>query len=631
MLDLVSPWVQAPSGWNCTETGCSYPAVLKNSTVGSGAGLCVAHAYTKGLIPAINGLDYTSSFLKPATFGWLLSKGQTCTIGSHYGTYSASALMQASGYVIFACEEHASYFLTAKEIENLKTKGSMILTKWGTVWQGKQSGQVHTGWNCTEHYVGTHSHGGQAVLANPNGGKGLCLQHALAHSDPEIKALIPLLIPGKSPLNYDWEPPELVSVCTMADCVEQAVAHLKGTDHYLCHAHVSPYLPVLSLKMWLSPPSYLIPEGVHKIPGTTWQMMATSGVTFKCTVVSCSKIAVAYETTKKHAMICEEHKKALAGWISVMPVYTAPVKSIHYGETPTVSVLQRARDRKVKRERKPVVVKAAPIDTSRGIDVDKSEALLYFPFVEDMKHNEDSEISFDDDDTEYPNAVEKIGLDSKLPLIQAAAEFYLLMDASLCPPSDAQRRATGMFKELTDFLAWQMRLYIECACLGEARYAASRCADSVDKAKFLQNPKWRKIFNDITSGGYDRFTVWTKFPKVVDRQSRSQPRNGAGWGDLMVFTMLIHETLHWRGGGYGGKKWGQCAKTVLQYIRGKLTPEAFVDTAFGLKHNGNIVFDKLWQVHSIEAILDANQRGDMEALLPIAAPDVTAVWKEANE
>ena len=225
---------------------------------------------------------------------------------------------------------------------------------------------------------------------------------------------------------------------------------------------------------------------------------------------------------------------------------------------------------------------------------------------------------------EHSKPIGDIGLHEHLSLPQAACEFYLLMDASLCTPSEQQEEAARQFSALTDYLASQMSLYIECACLGEARYAMGRVRDT-SNVKFLKNPKWAAVYSDICNGDKDRYTVWKMFP-VLSRKYSGGKGKGKGTA-LLLFSVLVHDTLKWRSGGFGGKKWAECAKTVLAYRRRRIDAVSFVDTAFGLKHNGNIVFDKLWNVAGIEHILDANQRGDMSELCKLASTEVTDLWK----
>ena len=219
--------------------------------------------------------------------------------------------------------------------------------------------------------------------------------------------------------------------------------------------------------------------------------------------------------------------------------------------------------------------------------------------------------------------VDPLGLKPKLKLSQAAAEWYLLMDASLCKPSPAQAQAKADFDKLTAFLAHQFVTYIECATLGEARYAAGH-VHGVEEARFLKTPKWRAIYNDVTCGHKDRYAVWRAFPEYARQHGR---RN------LLLFVVLVHGNLKWGTGkhtGFGGLKWATCAKVALAYRRHKLTAEQFVDTAFGLKHNGNIVFDKLWNVGSLQHVLDINLAGGLDDLTHYAAADVAKLWKEAN-
>jgi len=45
------------------------------------------------------------------------------------------------------------------------------------------------------------------------------------------------------------------------------------------------------------------------------------------------------------------------------------------------------------------------------------------------------------------------------------------------------------------------------------------------------------------------------------------------------------------------------------FEEGKITPHSFVDTCFGLEHNGGRYFDKWWNTSGINVVLDLNQEG----------------------
>lgn len=367
-------------------------------------------------------------------------------------------------------------------------------------------------------------------------------------------------------------------------------AEHNGKQYGLCPWHAEMYGLTFSFNLGWHPEVGMYQ---HWMPCTT----------AACTIVGCGNMSVAMHPTGN--ALCIVHAPY---WIP--PKY---LKKLVVGEPVQAKappVLTKAKPK--------VKVKAKAGKKVRHAHAPKDEALskawgttLYFPFEEDATPS----------GGHSPAEIEAIGLVTDLDIRQAAAEWYLLMDASLAPESEAQREAARQFKALTDFLAAQMSLYIECACLGEARYAASRVTNANER-RFLANPKLRGIYSEICSGAFHRYMVWAKFPEYARRYGR---RN------LLLFTVLVHDTLNWKGGGYGGKKWGQCAKTVLAYRRKRIDKVTFVDTAFGLKHNGNIVFDKLWKVSGVEDILDANQRGDMDRLCLFASAEVVELWKKVNE
>jgi len=204
------------------------------------------------------------------------------------------------------------------------------------------------------------------------------------------------------------------------------------------------------------------------------------------------------------------------------------------------------------------------------------------------------------------------GLDPKLNLAQAAADFYLLADLAI--EDDA---ADAALHTLADTLAEQMARYVEIACAGEARYGLSKA----QLHKVVRNPQFKAFvaaLGQLKQGG--RFHVWANYDGLVRRFGKQ----------TLLFLVLIFEKGKWAGGAFGGKKWAVCAKTALAYRRGQLSAVLFVDTAFGLTHNGNIVYDKLWSVSGLKKVLDANLAGKMVKVAEYAGPSVRNRWAKVR-
>ena len=496
--------------------------------------------------------------------------------------------------------------------------------------------KLATGWICTVDGGGCPT---PAVYGDSDYG-GLCLRHAMKKGivPPKLSGLVHMAeATWKASCTPGW-------MCTFLGC--EAPALYMSSSAGLCADHAGYYIPPkvqkelnptvapdLSLKIAGLYLSMAETQWVHPVPGMHWV----------CTYDDCGapaawKPAGAGVT----AGLCAVHAMTMSNKMNLMDsevVLPAGKGKEHPGldsfsykamstpepPQPAKSVLSLASQ-----WGKPAMV--LPVAT-KGRGATKADP-LGFPWEQDWNKAHGVMSSGD-----YDVLLGEIGLHQHLPLPQAACEFYLLMDASLTSPSEHQEMAAKRFEQLTHYLASQMSLYIECACLGEARYAMGRVRDA-GNAKFLKNPKWKAVYNDLCAGDKDRYTVWKMFP-VLSRKyagGRGRKRGYRGKGratpsgegtTLLLFTVLVHDTLNWRSGGFGGKKWAECAKTVLAYRRRRIDPVSFVDTAFGLKHNGNIVFDKLWPVHGIERILDANQRGDMAELCKLASTEVTDLWKAA--
>ena len=506
---------------------------------------------------------------------------------------------------------------------------------------------VYVHWNCTQVITGATACCNSAVYSDDNSG-GLCVDHAYT------AGILPVLNVGHSKATLEeiksvqWGAANVLNwVCTVGtgdnkdtQCGKSAVyrpplgevALLYGSG--LCAHHAEYFLTPAQLETLDTVGITAVPQSgdskvIKGLPAggmayTVWTPKFIS-LNWVCTYSNCGAPAQ-WKSVEGTAGLCEKHAALMAEEMvftdaspkSLSPMshttYSAhtPKSSLEYYKpgTPPKPILDTVC--------KPVIPKVKAKE-KRGVDTADP---LGIPWEQDWNtlHGVHSVPS--------KKQLGEIGLDEHLSLPQAACEFYLLMDAALCTVSPGQQEAEKQFKLLTEYLAGQMSLYIECACLGEARYAVGRVQD-IENAKFLQNPKWHSIYTDLCDGDKDRYTVWRMFPALSRKYSGGSGRSRKNTA-LLLFTVLVHDSLPWRSGGFGGKKWAECAKTVLAYRRGRIDAVSFVDTAFGLKHNGNIVFDKLWDVSGIEHILDANQRGDMGDLCTLASTEVADLWKAVS-
>jgi len=71
---------------------------------------------------------------------------------------------------------------------------------------------------------------------------------------------------------------------------------------------------------------------------------------------------------------------------------------------------------------------------------------------------------------------------------------------------------------------------------------------------------------------------------------------------------------------YGGKKWGEIAKVLRNFVHGVLSPELLLDTGFTLAHNGGPIFNKHVLYHTYESkelckVLDVQRAGMIPQLV----------------
>ena len=146
-------------------------------------------------------------------------------------------------------------------------------------------------------------------------------------------------------------------------------------------------------------------------------------------------------------------------------------------------------------------------------------------------------------------------------------------------------------------------------------------------------------YTDMAVGGELRHArtkvLWTKIPKpILDGLKSSKlpvSRNSAWHGWYFMRQQYGTIALRWammtfqkfKGGAFGGLKWSVIAETLWKYEAGVYTGQTFVDTAWGLEHNGGCYFNKRWSpsykgVH-LKSILDANQKGNYSALMEHAS------------
>ena len=189
-------------------------------------------------------------------------------------------------------------------------------------------------------------------------------------------------------------------------------------------------------------------------------------------------------------------------------------------------------------------------------------------------------------------------LDSTMNLKRTAADFYLLMDLNIDEEDE------GRFQELMDWLLPQFIRYTDMAVGGELRHAA-HMMKSGTKA-----PAPLAIALNTGKIPQDRHAAWKAW-KFFRKTHGSQALK---WAQITF--------PRFKSNGFGGKPWANIAKVLWMYETGLLTPITFVDTCWGLQHNGGCYFDKAWTVSKLKSGLDATLHKNFALLRSFASPSV---------
>lgn len=216
---------------------------------------------------------------------------------------------------------------------------------------------------------------------------------------------------------------------------------------------------------------------------------------------------------------------------------------------------------------------------------------------------------------------------------QVAADFYLLEGISsgvinvdhACDTKDNGRcsickygftwhsdelkmirhEAETMYQELIAKLDPVFQAYVEMACGGELRH--------------------HPCFGNRVVSGHRR-TAWANWRTVREKV-----------GDQALLDMQDMFS-DWKGGGFGGKKWGDAAKLLYDRVQGKMTAAMWCDRVFTLVHNGGVFLNKLdwevlnrkhWDLGSLQSrVLPAHGTNGWNILLGVASPPVYKLWDE---
>ena len=196
-----------------------------------------------------------------------------------------------------------------------------------------------------------------------------------------------------------------------------------------------------------------------------------------------------------------------------------------------------------------------------------------------------------------PQACAIWGIDSTLNLTVSCADFYLLYDLFLDGEDE------GRFKPFIDALYPSVQGYTDMILGGEIRHGKAKLLGKAVPLMLAQALQTGKISSDRTQA----WAYWKVF------------RNRHGTAALR----WVETGFNLMGpGSFGGPKWGNIAKVLRLHETGELPTISFIDTCWGLQHNGGCYFNKIYQVGNLAAALEAGRKSDFLTLRAMAAPDI---------
>jgi hypothetical protein len=194
-------------------------------------------------------------------------------------------------------------------------------------------------------------------------------------------------------------------------------------------------------------------------------------------------------------------------------------------------------------------------------------------------------------------------LDPDRNVAQAAADFYLLENLAMIKED---LWAVNKLTVHEQTLAAEFSKYLDMAVGGELRYAR-RYLDELP-------PALEPFFKEVSESQRGKaWLVWTVIRRKYGIEALA----------------LAEEAFYMRGWrrNFGGVAWAQVACALRNYLEGKRKPRIFVDQCFNLEHNTGSVFNKLYNVSGLPAVLEAHGQDDYPTLLNACSPDVSRRWR----
>lgn len=251
------------------------------------------------------------------------------------------------------------------------------------------------------------------------------------------------------------------------------------------------------------------------------------------------------------------------------------------------------------------------------------------------------------------------GLDPKLILVEAAANFYLLVEMGAMVPLAGE--LDEKFRAITARLADQLCLYLELACLGEFRYTRDYVSKepAVGTAVWLSdnpfhphqgNGKGKEKEKKVKARKREQLAAKHLMEDLKDEVSTIVGGRGSKVDERMA-AWSVWKTLHEKYGdkiyqlmiygfreitwgrsttetsvSIGGPKWATCVEAAQAYRKG-MPSVVFVDQALSLKHNGNIAFNKFFDVTGLDWVISWAFKGATVEIQHYATNDIRKAWQ----
>lgn len=240
-------------------------------------------------------------------------------------------------------------------------------------------------------------------------------------------------------------------------------------------------------------------------------------------------------------------------------------------------------------------------------------------------------IALDTDSYQRAGEVWKLP-DSQWPLSSYAALFYLMYYRALKGDKNAQHE----LDYLLDYLTPILKNYLDMAAGGEARHMLHQKSVVI----FGQRPDLAEIEEEALASKHLFYDAKAHTLHIMDNNKRLSSSLRGGRSRAWVRWYYLRQkagvaALDWgilvhagsKSSGFGGNLWANSFALIRKLERGEISPMFFVDQAFSLEHNGGNIFNKMWNISSLNKVLDAAFSEDMLTLEKSLIPSHRTIWR----